>query len=285
MSDPSLDIWREKYIQGLLNKKEFEGLIFQYCLDNREHFCLLNWNQEEYTDYLCWLYPRISRSIDHYQKVGSSFDAYIRCLVRWSAREYRSREADHNVTENACWSARTMDMMVCSHEAEYLEKAEVLPAFKPVSNPRQVLVLLLKSYYFVSDDFLVRIAPAIGVEKEKLHQLIDKLRQLRLVRDEAIRTLQERIHCQFYRCISMTKRAAAAPAGSAFQEKIRQRLARAKSRLEAMRKRLKSIRVEASNRQVAEVLGIPKGTVDSNLHAIKSKWRKYDQDNGNSRKN
>jgi DNA-directed RNA polymerase specialized sigma24 family protein len=277
----------EKYIQGLLKKKEFEGLIFQYCLDNSSRFCPSNWNKEEYTDYLCWLYPRISRSIDRYREMGSSFDTYIRCLVRWSAKEYRSREADHNVTENACWNARTIDMMVYSHEPEpeYVEKSEALPAFKPVSNPRQVLVLLLKSYYFVSDDFLTRIAPAIGVKKEKLLQLIDGLRKRRLNRDEEIRTLQERIHCQFYRCISMTRRAAAAPAGSVFQEKIRQRLARAENRLAAMRKRLKNIRFEASNRQVAEVLGIPKGTVDSNLHALKLKRQKYDQEEGNSGKN
>ncbi|MDR2185411.1 MAG: hypothetical protein LBO80_07075 [Treponema sp.] len=285
MSELSLNVWMEEYIRGLLKKKKFEGLIFQYCLDNRDRFCLSNWNKEEYTDYLCWLYPRISRSIDHYQEMGSSFDAYIRCLVRWSAKEYRSREADHNITENACWNARTIDMAVCNYEPEYTERAEPLPAFKPVSNPRQVLVLLLKSYYFVSDDFLTRIAPAIGIKKEKLRQLVDELREIRLNRDEEIRTLRERIHCQFYRCVSMTKRAAAAPAGSAFQEKIRQRLARAETRLAAMRKRLSGIRFEASNRQVAEVLGLPKGTVDSNLYAVKAKWGKYNQDGGNICKN
>ena len=285
MMDLSLNVWMEQYIQGLLEKKAFEGLIFQYCLDNGGRFCPSNWNREEYTDYLCWLYPRISRSIDHYREVGSSFDTYIRCLVRWSVREYRSREADHHVTENACWNARTMDMMVCSNESEYAEGTEIQPVFKPVSNPRQVLVLLLKSYYFVSDDFLTRIAPAIGVKKEKLLQLIDELRKKRLDRDEEIRTLRERIHSQFYRCISMTKRAAAAPAGSAFQEKMQQRQVRAENRLEAMRERLKNIRFEATNRQVAEVLGIPKGTVDSNLHALKMKSRKYNQDDKSNGKN
>jgi hypothetical protein len=274
----------EEYIQGLLNKKEFEGLIFRYCLDNSGRFCPSNWHIEEYTDYLCWLYPRISRSIDRYRETGSSFDAYIRSLVRWSVREYRSREADHNVTEKACWNARTIDLMVCSDEPEYAEKAEILPAFKPVTNPRQVLVLLLKSYYFISDDFLARAAPAIGVEKEKLRQLIDELKKRRLGREEEIRNLRERIHCQFYRCIAMTRRVTAAPAGSAFQEKIRQRLVRAEGRLAAMRERLKSIRLEASNRQVAEVLGISKGTVDSNLYALKLKW-KHDRDGGNTSKN
>jgi hypothetical protein len=272
MLDVSLNVWMENYLQGRLRKKELEGLIFQYCLDNGRRFCPSYRNRDEYADYLCWLYPRISRSIDHYRETGASFDAYIRALVRWSAREYRSREADHRVTEHAYWDARTADMMVCSDEPVYAERAEPLPAFKPVSNPRQMLVLLLKSYYFISDDFLARAAPAIGVDQERLRRLIDELRTRRLGRDEAIRSLREHIHSQFYRCIAMTARAAAAPVGSAFEEKMRQRLARAEDRLAAMRNRLKSISFGASNRQVAEVLGVPKGTVDSNLHALKLKW-------------
>jgi DNA-directed RNA polymerase specialized sigma24 family protein len=273
MQERPLNNLMQQYSWGLLKKKEFEGLIFQYCLDNYKRFNLYRWDKDECTDYLCWLYPRISRAIDNYRNTGFSFDAYIHSLIRWSAREYRSREADHHITECACWDAKAADM-VCSAEAAYDEDPEPREAFKPVVNPRQVLVLLLKSYYFVSDDFISRISPAIGVEQERIRRLIDELRKHRLQREERFRILQERIHCQYYRYIAMTKRTAAAPEGSALREKLRQRRERAKTRLDAMRKRLSAIRLEASNRQVAEVLGVPKGTVDSNLYALKSKWKK-----------
>jgi len=39
-----------------------------------------------------------------------------------------------------------------------------------------------------------------------------------------------------------------------------------------MRKRLKKIRKEATNKQVADVIGISKGAVDSNLSRLKIKW-------------
>jgi DNA-directed RNA polymerase specialized sigma24 family protein len=260
----------EQYTLGILQKKELEGLIFQYILEHYQCFHLYRWNKDECTDYLCWLYPRLSRAIENYRETGSSFDAYIRSIVHWSAREYRFREADHHITEYACWDAKTMDMVAYCPEPEYRETP---PVFKPVSNPRQVLVLLLKSYYFISEDFLARIAPAIGINKEKLGLLIDELRKRRLERDEETRTLQERIYTQYYRCLTLTQRINAAPEGSAFREKMEQCLNRAKTRLKRMRKRLGAIRLEASNRQVAEVLGIPKGTVDSNLYAVKSKWK------------
>jgi DNA-binding CsgD family transcriptional regulator len=40
-----------------------------------------------------------------------------------------------------------------------------------------------------------------------------------------------------------------------------------------MRSRIKSIRAEATNSQVAEIIGITKGTVDSNLYKLKTKWK------------
>lgn len=273
MPEPLSELF-DRYSRGTLERKEFEGLIFRNILNDFKQFHLFRWTREDWVDYLCWLYPRISRAIDNYRNQGSSFDSYIRSLVRWSAREYRSREADHLATEYACWSARARDLFACSQEPDY---AEPPPALKPVSNPRQVLVLLLKSYYFVSEDFIARAAPAIGIKKEKLGQLIEELRKQRMEREEEIRTLRERIYTQYYRCLTLEKRIDAAPEGSAHREKMKQCRERAVKRLAGMRRRLGSIRLDPSNRQVAEVLGVPKGTIDSNLYAVKAKRRTEDR--------
>jgi hypothetical protein len=48
------------------------------------------------------------------------------------------------------------------------------------------------------------------------------------------------------------------------------RLERARKRLANMRKRFKLLRPDPSNQQLAQVLGLPKGTIDSNLFAIKT---------------
>jgi hypothetical protein len=210
----------------------------------------------------------LSRAIDKYRETGASFEAYIAAMVRWSAREYRSRLADHHVTEYAAWTLRSSELMVHNSEPEYLPPES---SRQTVFTPRQILFLLLKSYYYISDDFLDRIAPRVGMEKEKLASLINRLRELRTDREEEIRRLQERTHCQFYRCITFEKRLNAAPENSAHYAKMKSRLERARIRLTAMRKRLAGIRTDATNRQIAEVLGIPKGTVDSNLHTLKNR--------------
>ncbi|MDR0998870.1 MAG: hypothetical protein LBL70_07365, partial [Treponema sp.] len=219
------ELYRQ-YVKGGLGRKEFEGIIFRIMLKNVQYFYFTDWDKDEYVDYLCWLYPRLSNAIDNYREKGYSFSTHIIALVRYSMKEYRSRQADHYITEFAAWTAHAAEMEVHNREPEYLAEmspdsasppatlvsspraktVKVPPENIPVNNPRQILLLLLKSYYFVSDDFLERIAPAIGMKAEKIRGMIEKLRGWRTRRDEAVRVLQERIVCQFYRCIVIEKR-------------------------------------------------------------------------------
>jgi hypothetical protein len=261
-----------RYALGHFDRKELEGKIYQFILDNYQRFHPYKWSKDDFMDYLCWLYPRLSRAIDRYKDTGASFDAYVASLIRWSIREYRARETDHRITENTCWKTQAGETEVHSPEPVYLEPE---PVYDTAPNPRQILVLLLKSYHYVSDDFLRRIAPAVGIDADKLGGMMEELREMRLEREDEIRGLQERIHCQYYRCMAFEKRMLYSMEGSAKYERMKGCLDRARKRLAAMRKRLASVKMGASNRQVANVLGVPKGTIDSSLYAIKNKWKLF----------
>jgi hypothetical protein len=264
------DLFKE-YSRGTLERKQFEGLLFQYILENNQRFHLGNWQRDEYGDYLGWLYPRIKRSIDSYRETGASFETYIGTMMRWSAREYRSRLYEHYVTEHTTWAFKTTDRMLHENEPEYLN-SETTPRFP--FNPRQTLFLILKSYYFVSDDFLDRIAPVLKIKKENLLELVTKVRELRTKRDAVIHSLKERCHGQFYRCMAYERRLQTVPEHTALHGLMKSRLERARQRLAAIRQRLARTRLEATNAEVAQILGIPKGTVDSAMFLLKNRMNR-----------
>jgi len=256
------------YLLGRISRKELEGGIFVYIKTNPRRFSISLLRDDVRDDFISWLYPRLSRAVDHYIDQGSCFDAYITSMVRLSAKEYGLRKKEHRIIEKTWWNARALEMEVAEEEPEYLE-AEPVP--KKVSNPRQILMLLLKSYYFLSDAHLEKIAPSLGLKKEELFHMVDKLRILRVQREEMINALKERVHGQFYRCLAFEKRMQAAPYHSAHWFKMKRCLETARKRLVSMRSRLHAMRIEASNEQVAGIMGVAKGTVDSNLHAV---WKK-----------
>ena len=287
----SLNKLYSQYTEGLLDRKKFEGLLFQAVLEDLYRFNPYRWKREDCDDFVSWLYLRLSKAVDSYRDTGASFETFIGSVIRWSAKEYRSRMADKKVTEYATWMLRAADLYtdqiepeyaVCESpsEAEYPSPAErsstAAPNLKKIL--RQILMLVLKCYYYVSDDFLDRVAPMAGIEKEQLKKMIDKLRKLRIKHDEELSDMKERIHCQFFRCIIYEKRFAAMPENSAAAFRMQSRLQKARLRLKAMRKRLAGIRPDATNRQIAEVAGVSKGTVDASLHAVKARWNNlYDK--------
>jgi hypothetical protein len=101
--------------------------------------------------------------------------------------------------------------------------------------------------------------------------MIDELRKRRSEKEAEIMDLRERIHCQHYRCLAYEKRMLNTQPGTEHREKMRMRLERAKKRYKTMRKRLCGMRMSASNRMITEILGIPRGTVDSSLFTIKNR--------------
>lgn len=264
---PLTDLYK-LYSMGELSKKDFEGRMFMSLLDDSERYHLTRGNLERWEEFLSWLYPRISRSIDRYRDLGSSFDAYIYGMIRSAYREYQGRETNHSLTEYACWRARAEEMTLHENEPDYpeLRKNVSIPADL---KPRQVLFLLLKSYYFVTDEYVDSVAGVVGLDADKVKKMISELRRRRSGREIEILNLRERLHCQYYRCLAYQKRMKSAFQGTEYFERMKDRFERAMIRYQCMRTRFYKMRRSASNRMIAEVMGIPKGTVDSGLYAIK----------------
>jgi len=268
---PMMDLYR-KYIAGDLPKKDLIGRLFQYLLNNYERYRLFDGNLDRWNEYLSWLYPRLVRAVDTYREQGASFDAYMNGIVHCASKEYRCREADHSITEYVCWRAKMEEMILCDNESEYYESRREIE-IPPDIKPRQILLLLLKSYYFVSDELVKKVAPFVGVEPGIIRAMLEELRKKRSGREAAINKFRDQVYSQHYRCLAYQKRLSNTTPGTDYHEKMKGCFDRAEQRFHAMKKRLTGMRLEASNRMIAEVMGIPKGTVDSGLSAVKQRLR------------
>lgn len=261
-----------QYTQGVLGRDALESNIFVYLSKHQERFGILKIKREDRIDFLCWFYFRLHRAIDSYENQGASFDAYVHSLIQWSIREYKRIESNKRILEEAYWKAR---------QGEWVQEDEVLydaspqepaPPLPVVRNKRQMLILALKCCTYISEDMEKRIAEALHMDRADLSRYIKVVRQKRDRRIEANLTLQERIKTQYYRSIVFEARMKAAPMGSAYRSRMERSWKIAQKRLKTIRNRLFSIHQEPSNKEIAEVLHITKGAVDSNLHILRWKW-------------
>ena len=272
-----LSDYYDLYVNGGMSKKELEGKIFQYLLGNPERYKLFEGSQDRWSDFLSWLYFRFSRAVELYRDLGSSFDAYISGIVHKAAKEYRCREADQKLTEYVCWQARAEEMTLYESEPDYPEARKSRPIPKGI-NPRQLLFLLLKSYYSATDEMVKEVAALNGLKSEDVRKMIDGLRNMRSGKETEIRELQDRIYLQHYRCLAYQERMNNSQAGTDYHERMQERFERARKRFFAMKKRLAGIRTAASNRMIAKVMGVPLGTVDSGLASIKNRLASFNEE-------
>lgn len=279
MQKNTLNELHSQYVNGKLSRLEFEGLLYNYFMSNQEKTCLSRWNRDEYEDYVSWFYQRLRKAIDSYKDIGYSFEAFMWKFFLVSSREYRVRITTGTVTEYSAWSARISELYANEEPPFYLHENNnsVLETISDdqnyKKNSRRILALVLKCYYYVSDDFIDKIAPKIGIEIKELAGMIDNIRKIRQKKDDAIYRMKERIHCQYYRCVVFEKRLSYIQENTASWEKLNYRLIKARQRLEKMRKRLTLIRTEATNSQIAETIGVKKGTIDSSLYMLKAKFK------------
>ena len=263
---------------GLLEKREFEEAILKVIEEDIQR--LSGFDREDQGDYFSWLYPRISRAINTYRETGASFEAYIGSLVYLTAKEYRLRQLRSYIAESAAWITQIPDMCACENEPEY-DECTVLAPEKPakLKNSRQLLILILKCSSYVSADFLERVSPRLGMDPEVLNGMISCLKEQREKRESEINLLRESANCQFFRCVFYERTLQYLPHDSIAAKRLRGQYARGRNRLVKMRKRIEQQRPDPTNQQIAELLGIAKGTVDHTLFVLKTRWNR--KHNGN----
>jgi hypothetical protein len=279
MKGNSLNDLHSQYINGKITCDEFEGAMYSYFLYNQDKTCLSHWNHDEYEDYISWFYQRFKKIIDSYRDIGSSFEAFAGKYLLVSSKEYRVRITTDNITEYSAWSARVSEMYAHEETPGYFQEnknnvfLKLINGQKGRKSSRRILTLILKCYNYVSDDFIDKIAPMIGIDRNELARLITDIQKIRQKKDDAIYNLKERIYCLYYRCVVYEKRMSFIHENTASWEKLNSKLNNARKRLDNLRGRLKLIRTEATNSQVAEVIGVKKGTVDASLFILKARLK------------
>ena len=273
------------YFYGRIDRNDFKSAVFYFLVKNQEKSCLSHWESDEYEEFISWFYPRLDKCIESYRDTGASFEAFLNKFILVASKEYHTRNMIRSVIEYSAWSARVPEMYAHEEPPQYKygEKDSydtkniitglIIDKKNGKINTKRILALILKCYYHISDDFAEKIASLIGMNSKDLTDLLNQIKELRQKKDNDIYLLKERTFSQFYRCMVLEKRISIVNENTVTHKKLIIRLEKARKRLEKMRNRMASIRTEATNKQIADVIGVKKGTVDSSLHQLRSRWK------------
>ena len=225
--------------------------------------------------------PRLQEWIDRFQDQGRPFEAYLKSVLTWQLRSYyrakgRREAAWRLATTPPFWDpdaaaltsgapgARAHRAPAASPAPQAVEAAAGNPAIR-----RRVLFALLKNCLRMHDTHVPAWADLCA--RADLPALIGRARQASRDSQRRWSTLRERSNHAFAKA-RMIEGQILAEADADRRRTLQQRLQRARRTAASAREELRAVRLGPSNRQIAQLLGIPKGTVDTGLFWLKRRF-------------
>jgi RNA polymerase sigma factor (sigma-70 family) len=241
----------------------------------------MGWDEDACGDFYVFVHPRLIRLLDRFQDQGKPFESYLWAVLNWQLRNFaRERRRSERV-----WSVSLAldpgDAVTVEEPASCLEfsgTAPIAQCIRSDADRRNFLILVLKCSRLLDDDSAAALAPIAGISARELLTLAAHLKALRASRDARLETFRCRRNKSFAqaRQLEAELRGEVDAERGAVLQAAREGLCR---RMEAAMRRMARVSVSPTNREIASLLGIPKGTVDSGLYWLKRKLASvYDPD-------
>lgn len=256
--------------------------IVETVLENREVYGFKD--KDEACDVLAQYYPRISSLVRRFSGKDRSFEPYLfsslkyfRKSIECKRREQDMREREVHTREIMIPLAREFDAAPDIADSPALPDGEGFVrslSLKPgneacrASARKRILYLGLKCAFSLNDRQVAAIARLAEIPEAHLIERISFLRTMaesRFARREYLGRLRDKL----FASLCYYERKLHDELDEFKKGRYEMMVERFKHRLANCRERLEAVRLEPTNTEIALVLGVPKGTVDSGIYCFK----------------
>lgn len=236
-------------------------------------------SDEDGAELLLRFLPRITRLINRYRETGQSFESYLAASLRWQIKTLAAERSGERI--------QLVALRGPGSELRIAEQTRVAPPVTEVCEPvtqasyksrlrcgqgRRLVHLSLKMTERLGEADYRRVAAASGCDPEWLVSCWHKLQDGCSAQRERRRSIQERRDHAWFKIRCLQYRLRLVLEAEEQDTAIRQ-LAMWRRRYEHARRVLGRMHDGPSHAEIARVLNIPKGTVDSSVFYGKRELR------------
>ena len=249
-----------------------------------------NASEDDCGDFYCYFVPRLSRIIDRFVYSGKEFEVYLNTSMKWQYKSFIAKNAKrsllHTTVKNSEFWSQDPDYgdptLACERPSITQSARSHLGVNTAgvICNPviaRRLLLLTLKASQEITSDTIVQVSELIKVDSSWLIARIQELNTRLTARRERRERLRQRRDRAYFRMCYFQKKISTEVDASRRQNFTR--LMRAeREHLANARSVLSRVPISPTHRDIAAILQIPKGSVDSALYYIRNSCRNIDTD-------
>ncbi len=250
-------------------------------------------------EFYLFCHDKLEQLIVRFRDRGKPFEHYLNSVLSWQLRSFLAKRRDSEHAWQTALRSRLWDEP---------EAAQPPPAAAPARRPqrrgqsnvrpfpgaaaaplrgghhprgqappaavsetarRRLLYGVLKTGHHLEERQLAAAAQTLGCELPRLRFLIEQLRRGRAAAHRRLHLLRERRNRAFAQLQLWSAAAHQAVDGGHHRAHALKRAARHRRAVETAQAEISRVRVAPSNREIAALLGIPKGTVDTGLYWLR----------------
>lgn len=242
-------------------------------------------DEDDCGDFYLYCQPRLQEAVDRFQDQGRPFEAYLRSVLTWQfSTYYRAKERRESAWRLArtpvLWDADASALAAGEPGAPDRDAADQAASDQAAPEPagldddggvtrRRVLFAVLKNCHRLPD---TQVSAWAGLcRRADLPALIGQARRVSAGSQRRWRRLSERSN-HAYAIARLLEGQLRTATGGERRRHLEQRLRRVRGAAATARAEARAVRLGPSNRQIAQLLGIPKGTVDTGLFWLKRRF-------------
>ena len=239
--------------------------------------------EDDCGDFLIFMYPRIETLVRRYIPLGKTFDAYLYSTLRWRLKTFLARKRSFERMMRAATREIALEEESSADDsgtAEPPEIPELGGAFAVDSDGhfvnrgtrKHMLLVSLKSAHLLTHEQMCVLARLIDRDEGQIEGFCHYLQQRverRMPRRQELTTRRDRAYVRL-QCLEDEDRDT--PPGPR-KELIRMDSDRMRCRFDRARREARAVLISPTHQDIADALGMPKGSVDSGLFYARRSYR------------
>ena len=267
------------YQKGNVSYEAISGHISLYAYDFPRR--VKHWDQDRCSDFFVFIHPRLKKIADTFVFSDLPFESYLNASLKHQLNSFIKKQQEKRIKEelfcNICASGSladegalyriydTFNYEVTEPEISYRHKVD------KVRNKKRILFLALSHPDQLDDKAIEHLSALTGYNADCLSMCCIAVKEKVQKKRESLRLLRERKNGWYFQILVIQRRIMDEPD----PEKriwLEEQIQRLRFKIERANRMIKAkVSCLVSHQDLADVLGIPKGTVDSSLYYLMRK--------------
>jgi hypothetical protein len=235
-------------------------------------------SEDDCGEFYLFFYPRLLRTLKHFQDRGKPFEWYFNSVLRWHYKVYCSRKRKDQIRwavarDVLFWELPEPDLpssapAMSSDRCQRIIPLDRFGGSRESTCRKRILFLALKNARHLDDSAVSWISGLTGIEEEHLIAMVGRLRSNLYKRELRLHKLYRRQNKIFMK-IFLFQRDLLWEVDPEIKSELAFSLCELRTTLRSVQRKIRRVRLHPSNREIAELLQVPKGTIDTSLYWLR----------------